>query len=170
MRQTPRVAVARRQGGATALLIPIVATTVVAMSGRNAVAEDGCPRSTYWPSRNRAILGQRLHHRRHRNAEPGHVAAAGDGGVEVQREYVPYGAGFGGAVPGSGDPFTVSVNDAVDRAKQMAEAKLAQCENHPPRWRRILPRRLRMAAAAEHDRRRQVVDHVGSCCSSCTFR
>ena len=45
----------------------------------------------------------------------------------VQRSYIPYGAGFGGVVPGGGpDPYSVSVTDARDQldvaATQIADA------------------------------------------------
>ncbi len=45
----------------------------------------------------------------------------------VQRSYIPYGAGFGGVVPGGGpDPYTVSVTDARNQldaaATQIADA------------------------------------------------
>ena len=48
-------------------------------------------------------------------------------GSEVERDYVPYEAGFGGAVPGGAAPYTQSVQGAVDRASAMADDKLAHC-------------------------------------------
>lgn len=46
----------------------------------------------------------------------------------VQRSYIPYGAGFGGAVPGGGtDPYTVSVTDARTRLDAAAVEIVAAC-------------------------------------------
>ncbi|WP_051027291.1 cutinase family protein [Nocardia higoensis] len=46
----------------------------------------------------------------------------------VQRSYIPYGAGFGGAVPGGGvEPYAVSVTDARHRLDAAAVEILAAC-------------------------------------------
>ncbi|WP_280505454.1 cutinase family protein [Nocardia farcinica] len=46
----------------------------------------------------------------------------------VQRSYIPYSAGFGGAVPGGGvEPYTVSVTDARNRLDAAAVEILAAC-------------------------------------------
>jgi hypothetical protein len=46
----------------------------------------------------------------------------------VQRSYIPYGAGFGGAVPGGGlDPYVVSVTDARNQLDAAAEQVAETC-------------------------------------------
>lgn len=48
-------------------------------------------------------------------------------GSMVQRAYVPYPAGFGGAVPGAKVPFEVSAQKAVDRATAMTKQIAGRC-------------------------------------------
>lgn len=48
-------------------------------------------------------------------------------GVSVDRAYVPYPAGFGGAVPGGHQAYTVSVAEGAQNLRNAAERVLAQC-------------------------------------------
>ncbi|WP_148262664.1 cutinase family protein [Hoyosella subflava] len=48
-------------------------------------------------------------------------------GVQVDRAYVPYPAGFGGMVPGGPEPYIDSVAKGVDNLESAAERVLADC-------------------------------------------
>jgi hypothetical protein len=50
-------------------------------------------------------------------------------GSKVARAYVPYPAGFGGAVDGGKEPYSVSVTTAVNRLTSMIEQIADKCEN-----------------------------------------
>ncbi|WP_336084192.1 cutinase family protein [Nocardia sp. SSK8] len=54
------------------------------------------------------------------------LAAAGDTGL-VDRAYVPYEAGFGGAVPGGVVPYTESVDGGLERLRAMATQVAQRC-------------------------------------------
>lgn len=50
-----------------------------------------------------------------------------DGKSSIERKYVPYDAGFGGAVPGGSKPYDESVSGAVTTTKDWVNKKAAQC-------------------------------------------
>lgn len=50
-----------------------------------------------------------------------------EAGDVMDRAYVPYDAGFGGAVPGGKKPYAESVNSAVSSAEKSVESKVTAC-------------------------------------------
>lgn len=50
-------------------------------------------------------------------------------GGSVERAYVPYEAGFGGAVPGGQAPYAESVQGAINRLSTMAQEVVARCSD-----------------------------------------